>query len=919
MLFIAQYLLAQNHTITFQQDSVTFTEVIKHLKKETTYHFFYNPQWVDSLVIDVRYNQSSLTDVLNDLCQYRSLKYTIIENNNVIFTQKYPIKTNYGESYIHYLTRRNDVVLDTIEYVPFMTKEEDDRTSNPEYQLFKIGNPSAVSNTKTATLSGTLKDMNTGEPLIGAVVYIDKLKGGAVTNVFGYYAVSVPKGQYKIEYRSVGMGTTYRNVMIYEDGKVDVNMQSEPTSIGEVTVVAQSDDFVKNLSMGVEKLSIKAMKQLPMGFGEADVMKTALLLPGIQTVGEASSGFNVRGGSTDQNLILLNEASIINTSHFFGFFSGFNPDLVKDITIYKSGVPAKYGGRVSSVMDITLKEGNRKKLKIAGGISPVFGRIAVEAPIVKDKSSFAFGARTTYSDWVLKLLDDRKLNKSDAEFYDLQGSLSYDIDQNNSLYLSGYYSHDKFDYYSEDAFKYNTLASTLTWKHIFNPKLYATFSGVMSNYDYLTAFREDSSLFNSVSYDLNQTSLKTDFNYHSSKNHKINFGLNALLYNLSPGTQQPIGELSTIKYKKLEEEQALENSLYVSDDFRLTPLISFSLGLRFSFFSNFGPNTSYEYQSGQPKRTETIIDTTYYGKGELFNAYSGLDYRFSSNIRLSENSSVKIGFSRMYQYIQMISNTTSMSPTDIWKLSDEYLKPQYGDQYAVGFYHKLRSSTIEASLEGYYKDLHNVLDYKDGADLLMNEHLETDVLNGKGKAYGVELMFEKKKGKLTGWVNYTYSRVLHKIDGEFDEERVNGGDYFSADYDKPHDFKIVGNYKFSRRVNLSSNFFYSTGRPYTQPLAYYYLSGSYRVLYGDRNSVRMDDYMRWDIALNWNGNLIKKKLNHSSWTFSLYNVLGRKNPYSVYFKVEDGEVKGYQMSIFAQPIFTVTYSFKFLGNASDDL
>ncbi len=909
--------LSQTHSITIEEDSAQFINIITQLEKETGYHFFYNPKWVEGKKISIHLKNRTAEQILSFVCEQVDLDYSIIDNRSVVFTKDYTLKTNYGDTYINYLNSRIVEVTDTIEYAPPKNSEKEKKSISLEYQLFKIGSLSVNPFGKTATLQGTIKDIDTGEPVIGTVVYVEKLKTGVATNAYGFYSISLPKGQYKIEYRSMGMKTTYRNIIIQSDGQLDVEMANKPTSLKEVVVTAKSDDQVRNLNMGVENISMKTLKQLPMGLGEPDVIKSALLLPGVQSVGEASSGFNVRGGSTDQNLILLNDAAIMNTSHFFGFFSGFNSDIIKDITLYKSGVPAKYGGRVSSVMDIALKDGNRKKAKVSGGISPVSGKLTVEAPIVKDKSSFVLGMRTTYSDWVLKLLNDEKLKNSKASFYDVQGNFSYDINQNNSIYLSGYYSHDFFDYYTEDAFEYNSVASTVTWKHIFNPKLFSTFSGVLSNYDYTLQSRQDSASLHSVKYNLDQYTMKADFAYHSKYNHKINFGLNSIWYNLSPGAREPLGGASLITPKELEREQALESALYISDEFDLTYFMSFSAGLRYSFYTNFGPKTQFNYVPGQPKDEGTITGTTFYDKGEPVVSYSGPEFRFSTNIHLN-SSSIKIGITRMYQYIQMISNSAAMAPTDIWKLSDNYLKPQHGDQYSIGYYKNIRRNTVEASIETYYKKLYNILDYKGGAELIMNEHLETEVLNGDGKAYGVEMMLKKKRGKLTGWVNYTYSRVLHKIDGEFDEERVNDGEFFPANYDKPHDFKFVANYKISRRINISSNFFYSTGRPFTAPIAYYQSENAYRVYYSDRNAMRMPDYVRLDLAATINGNLVKKKINHGSLTFAVYNVLGRKNAYSIFFRTEGEQVRGYQMSIFAQPIFTVTYNFKLFGNANDD-
>ncbi|MBK3516570.1 TonB-dependent receptor [Carboxylicivirga marina] len=917
VLLMPVFISALSQNIINHNDSLSFNDIILDIESRSDYQFYYSPNWTDTLILKSDYKQLPILKAIDWLSKMSQLEYTIIDNTNVVFTKAYKVKTNYAELFSSYINDKKAIKVDSVIYEAPKKESLETNTISKEYMVFTIGNQAKNPNTQTATLSGKVIDVENGEPLVGTVIYIDDLKNGTVTNLYGHYSFSIPKGRYKIEYRSVGMKTTYRNVVIHSDGSLDVDLKSKPTSLKEVTITAKSEDPVRNLRMGMDQISMKTLKQLPLGMGEADVIKTTLLLPGVQSVGEASNGFNVRGGSTDQNLILLNDAPIINTSHFFGFFSGFNADIIKDIKLYKSGIPAKYGGRVSSVMDLTVKEGNRKQTKLNGGISPVSGRLTIESPIKKDKSSFILAARTTYSDWVLKLLDDPKLKNSSANFHDLQGSFSWDIDEKNSLYLSGYYSHDDFDYYTEDAFEYNTLASTVKWKHIFSPKLFSTFSGIVSNYDYTNESRTDSSLLHKIDYQLNQYSFKSDFSYISGTNHKIDFGLNATWYDLSPGKQTPSSTESLIAYKELEKEQALEAALYISDEFELSHFMSLSAGLRYSMYSNFGPKTQYNYQSGLPRSVDNIVDTTHHGNGGI-SFYSGPEFRLSSNIRLSGTSSLKLGYNRMYQYIQMISNTAAMAPTDIWKLSDKYLKPQHGDQYSIGFYKKMRNNSIEASIETYYKKLDNIIDYKGGAKLVMNEHLETDVLNGKGKAYGVELMVQKKRGKLTGWVNYTYSRILHKIDSEFDEEQINNGDYFPANYDKPHDFKFVANYKFSRRMNISSNFFYSTGRPFTAPVAYYNFGGTDKVYYSERNSMRMPDYIRLDVATTINGNLVAKKLNHSSWTFAVYNVLGRQNAYNIFFRTEGEKVQGYKMSIFGQPIFTVTYNFKFLGNAKDD-
>ena len=903
-------------TINLKKDSITFDQMVSLIEKQSKYHFFYNHNWIEKKYFQPEFSNSNVIDIIDWLSSETNLQYKI-HNNNVIFTKDFNIKSNYYDDYKQFLARTKVQKKDSTKYVAPTSIQKKKKTIGNEYKVFTIGNKSSNPLKKRVTLSGNIKDVETGEPLIGTIVYIDDIKRGTVTNQYGMYSLSMPVGRYKIEYRSVGMKTTYRNIVIHSNGSIDIEMKSTPTSLKEVVITAKSEDQVRNLRMGMEKITVKSLKQLPLGLGEADIIKSALLLPGVQSVGEAANGFNVRGGNTDQNLILLNEAPIVNTSHFFGFFSGFNSDIIKDITLYKSGIPANYGGRVSSVMDLDLKDGNRKIYKLNGGISPVSGRLTFEGPLKKDKGSFIVAGRTTYSDWVLKLLNDKKLKNSSANFHDLQGNFSWDLDENNNLFLSGYYSHDDFDYYQEDAFKYNSLAATLKWKHNYNPKLYSTFSGILSKYNYTSQSRSEASQAFDVDYQLNQYLFKTDFQYLSSFNHKISFGFHSTYFDLSPGERSPASPESLIKSKKLESEKAIELAIYVGDEFDLTNFMSLSAGLRYSFYGNVGSKVQYQYQENQPRSIETMLGDPEYKSG-LFNTSSRPELRISSNIKIGSSSSVKIGYDRMYQYIQMISNTATITPTDIWKLSDKYLKPQKGDQYSIGFYKNLNQNRIEASIETYYKKLSNIIDYKGGAQLVMNEHLETDILNGKGKAYGVELMLQKKKGKLTGWINYSYSRILHKIDGNFAEERVNNGNYFSANYDKPHDFKLVTNYKASRRFNFSANYTFSTGRPFTPPIAYYNFSGSDKVYYADRNSMRMPNYSRLDIAATLNGNLVAKKINHSSWTFAVFNLLGRKNAYNIFFRTEDGKVNGYKMSIFGRPIFTITYNFKLFGNAKDD-
>ena len=907
---------AQDNKISLQFQRILFRDLADTLEKTVPVKIYYSNKWVDSLYLNVNSENESLNTMLNKSIGKDGLSFIITDDNKIILSKGYTIKTNFRKEYLEYL-ERNLTKTDTTKYTLTAPKTVDNLI-NDEYKVFKIGNPSGQSSDGKVFLSGTITHPETGEALAGVVVYVAKLKVGAVTNSVGYYSIELPKGQYQVEFRMVGMRQTIRNIIIYSDGALNVQMAENTNQLNEVIVSANRENNVRNVRMGVEKINIKMLKQIPMGMGEVDLFKSSLLLPGVQSVGEASSGYNIRGGSADQNLILLNGAPIINPSHFFGFFSSFNSDMIEDVTLYKSGIPAKYGGRVSSVMDIILKEGSKQKYNVSGGISPLTGRLMVEGPIIKNKASFIISARTTYSDWILRQLKNIQLKKSSASFYDVMGLLTVDMNDRNSFSLSGYISNDNFDYYQESAISYRNLAATLKWRHTFGANLSSQFSAIQSNYDYHDNSLQDSTSYYSLYYRLNQQILRGDFTYHGFDKHKIEFGLDATSYTLIPGVQNPVGNYSEILPKRLETERALEPAVYVSDEFDVSPKLLLSGGLRFTLFTTFGPNSQFVYSANSPRTLENIIDTVYYGNGRIIKTYPGFEFRFSGRFAINPDLSVKAGVQRNYQFLNMISNTTSMTPTDIWKLSDSYIKPQRGDQFSFGIYKNLNRKAVEISVETYYKILNNILDYKGGAVLLMNEHLETDIINGNGKAYGVEFMVKKQLGMLTGWISYTYSRVLLKVNGKFEEEKVNNGNYFPANYDKPNDLKLVANAKFFRRFNFTTNLVYNTGRPITYPVAYYNFLNVNRVFYSDRNEFRIPDYLRVDFAATINGNLKAKKLNHSSLTFTVYNALGRKNPYSIFFKAEDGVVKGYQMSIFGQPIFMVTYNFRILGNASTD-
>jgi hypothetical protein len=665
------------------------------------------------------------------------------------------------------------------------------------------------------------------------------------------------------------------------------------------------------MQMGLEKLDIKTMRQVPTAFGETDILRVVLTLPGVKSVGEGSTGMNVRGGATDQNLILFNDAVIYNPSHLFGFFSAFNPDILKTVELYKSAIPAKYGGRLSSVLDIRTRDGNNKKLSGAGGIGLLTSRLTLEGPIIKDKTSFIIGGRTTYSDWILNRLPNSTFKESSASFYDVNAHISHEINEQNTVYLTGYSSQDKFKLASDTTFKYLNQTASIKWKHIFSNKLYGVLTGAHSNYKYNINSEGNPVNASELTYGINQSSIMADFSYFPAAKHALDFGVSSTLYRVAPGSLNPVGPESLIVPDLLDPEKGLESAVYASDQITISPRFSVMVGLRYSFYQALGPKSVNQYVPGVSKTLGTITDTIAYQDGEVMANYQGPEYRLSARYGLTDNSSVKLSFNRMRQYIHMLSNTASMSPTDIWKLSDSHIRPQVGDQIAIGYYHNFRANTIETSVEAYQKKMNDFVDYKSGATLILNHHIETDVVNAEGKAYGVEVMVKKLTGKINGWMSYTYSRSLVRVNQSTGSDVINDGTYYPSNFDKPHDFTLIGNYRFSRRFSTSLNFTYSTGRPITLPLYKFYDGSSMRVYYSDRNEYRVPDYYRADFALNMEGNHKVKKLAHSSWTLAVYNLTGRRNPYSIYFKSEEGQIKGYQLSIFGQPIPTLTYNFRF--------
>lgn len=885
-----------------------FDEFVRQVESQTPYYFYYDPARFDSLTVTGEFVNADLSVILDSLFLYSDYHYFVDPNDKVFVTRGREIRTEFPVGFFDIRPAPGDFDIAMFEYMH--DTDEKERLTD-EDRIFEIGRRTRRVRSGSAVLTGNIRNEVNGEPVVGAVVYNETTGKGVATDPFGYYSIELPTGRNNLRISCVGMRETIRQVMVYDGGRLDINLKEFITPLKEVLIEAERGANVSGTQMGMERLDIKMMKQVPVAFGETDVLKVILTLPGVQSVGESSTGLNVRGGSTDQNLTLLDDATIFNTSHLFGFFSAFNPDVVKDVELYKSGIPAEYGGRISSVMEVTTREGNKKKFSGSGGIGPITGRLTLEAPLRKDKSSILIGGRSTYSDWLLDKIPDNSLKNSTGSFYDLNFHFNHEADNKNTVDVTAYYSDDRFRLNSDTLYQYNNFNATARWKHAFSNKLYGVLTGTLNEYRFQVS--SDKNPVNAVKldYQIGQIAAKADFSYQAKDRHLLSFGISGMHYQLKPGTLTPLGSESQVTADGLGNEQALEGALYLGDEFDLTERLKLYAGLRYSIYNYLGPRDVFQYAPGQPRSEISIIDTIAFGSGESIASYHGPEFRTSARYMLSDDASVKLSYQRMRQYIHMLSNTTAIAPTDTWKLSDSYVQPQIGDQISIGFYKNFKSNTIETSVEAYYKTLDNFLDFKGGAQLTMNHHIETDVIGTKGRAYGVELLLKKVTGKFNGWISYTYSRSFLKTSGTASGETINEGAEYPSNYDKPHDVTVISNYRFSRRFSISMNFTYSTGRPITLPLQQYMFDGSQRLLYTDRNQARIPDYYRFDFAMNIEGNHKIRKLAHSSWSLSVYNLTGRKNAYSVFFRTEGGEIKGYKLSIFGQPVPTITYNFKF--------
>ena len=746
------------------------------------------------------------------------------------------------------------------------------------------------------TISGTITAQKTGETIIGATIKAGNT--GTTSNEYGFFSLTLPAGSYELEISGVGMQTRKLKVVLNKDMSIPVTLQEASATLDSVTVSASRGRSISNPQMGIERLTVREISNIPVLFGERDILKTIQLLPGIKSAGDGNSGFYVRGGAADQNLILLDEATVYNASHLLGFFSTFNSDAIKDITVYKGGMPAQYGGRLSSVLDIKMNDGNNKEYGVGGGIGLISAKINVEGPIQKDKSSFLVSARRTYADMFLKLSSDSTINDNTLYFYDLNAKLNYIIGEKDRIYLSGYFGRDVLGAGDLFGIDWGNSTATLRWNHLFSNKLFSNTSLIYSNYNYNISIRDGANNFDIFSQ-IRDWNLKQEFQWYLNSRNNLRFGLHSTYHIIRPGEVRPSGQ-SSINPLELQRRYAWENALYASNTWQASDRINVTYGLRVNAFSILGEGDYYAVNENGK-----VTDTFYYGRGDFVKTYINAEPRLAISYQFNATASVKASYVRNVQNLHLLSSSTTTSPTDKWVASTNIIKPEISDQFSLGYYKNLAGNRYELTTEAYYKIMQNQVDYRDGADIFTSDPIETQLLFGKGRAYGLEAQLKKKSGRLTGWISYTLSKTERKIDG------INNNEWCNARQDRTHDISVVASYRLNHKWILSANWVFYTGDAVTFPAGKYQIDNETVYYYTERNGHRMPDYHRLDLGATW---VFKPRKKYTSeLTFSLYNAYGRENAFTINFRDSEdkpGTTEAVRVALF-KFIPSVSYNFKF--------
>ncbi len=779
------------------------------------------------------------------------------------------------------------------------------------YQLLLIlfVSSTAFAQSENLTISGYIRDAANGETIIGANIYIDEIGSGTVSNEYGFYSVNLPAGTYTLSFSYVGYDTNVEQVSLTQDIRLDKNIGIESQELQEIVISSEAANAnVSSTEISVNKLDIGTIKKIPTLLGEVEILRSIQLLPGVSSVGEGATGFNVRGGSIDQNLVLLDEAPVYNSSHLFGFFSVFNPDAVKDVKLYKGGIPARYGGRLSSILDVRMKEGNNKKLAINGGVGAIFSRLSVEAPIIKDKASFIIAGRRSYADILAQPFLDEDAQGSVLNFHDLTLKTNWTLGEKDRLFLSGYTGRDNFGFGDQAGFNWGNATATLRWNHVYNDGLFGNVTAYYSDYDYQISFGNDSQ--NRFDWDaaIKNYAIKPEFTWFLNPNNQVRFGGQFIIYEFDPGNAVGISEGETLDLS-LDNRFAIESGLYIENEQTLSDKLTLNYGLRLSHFNYVGAGDAFTFEEDTPVgQRRTVTSTESFDQWESIQTYANLEPRFSLKYQLNEQESFKATYNRTAQYIHLLSNTAASTPVDVWTPSTNNIRPQLSDQIAIGYFRNSADNTFEFSVETYFKRLQNLVDYVDGADLLLNPFIEGDILEGRGRAYGLELYVHKNAGRFTGWASYTLARSERLVEG------INNDDWYATRFDQTHNFSLTTFYDVSKRLDVSANFAIISGTPLTLPTTRIEQQGFIIPHNVDnaRNNFRIPVYHRLDISATLQGKKNEQRRWQGEWVFSVYNVYSRRNAFSIFTRQRGNGIKeAVRLSVFGNYIPAVAYNFKF--------
>lgn len=893
--------------------SIPFEEFCDAVYHQTGVNIYYQEKWMNKLHVTLDSDRITVMSAVNRVIEGSGLEASVWHNDLVILpgarlitelpVYEQTVKTN-GTS-----EQKKQVITESEER--YITGRKPGAT-----QTITIGRAGTnIGNTRAKVL-GRILDEDTGEPLISVTVFISETKTGAVTDINGFFTIALTPGKYNARIEYMGYAKEKYLLDVFSDGNFTVKMKQTSIQMKEVVISGERQSDIRAKDPGLDQISVKSIRSLPMMMGERDILKVSGTLPGIVSSGEGNAGLNVRGSGSDQNAFYINKIPIYNTSHLFGFFPAFNSDIIKDFSIYKGHIPAQYGGRLASVFNITTRQGNRKHFTARGGLSPITGNIVLEGPLKKDTGSFLFSARSSYSDWLLSRIRDTTINGSSANFNDFSGGVNWDF-QKTQFSLFMYHSYDHFRLSSINTYSYSNTGASIIIGHNYTNSLRGELALIGSQYTFSTVDKLEISSAYKLSYNMNHYELRASFKQLLNDKNSLEYGTDVILYKLDRGTVLPFGEKSLLGEVALGRDKGIESSLFISDSYDIKPWLNLNMGLRYTLYNPVGPVTTYTYSQGAPMDIRYINDSLTFGNNQVIRWYHEPDIRSALNIKTDREGSVKLTFNQMHQNLFMLSTTTSVAPNTQWKLADYHLLPSKSDQISLGVFRSFPKNGLEASVEVFYKHTHNYPEFKDGADFLKNPLVETSVLQGNQKAYGIEFYVKRSMRKLEGWLSYTYSRSIIQVTGVHSWNRINNGEAYPANYDIPHSLNMVLNYYLTRRIIFSSIFTYQTGKPITYPESAYYINGAPYLDYSKRNAYHIPDYMRADISLTVEGNLKKNKLLHSSLVLSLYNAAGRKNPYSVYFKTENGKISSYMYSVIGVPIFTAIWLFK-LGNYAAD-